>query len=257
MLDVAPDAEAEIFSLDIEGYEGPLDLLLSMAQSQKVDLMQISILQLAEQYLAFVEHARTLRLELAADYLVAAAWLAYLKSRLLLPPEEKPEDEMDAAALEAALRHRLARLEAMRKAAARLMGRDRLGRDRFVRGLPDPIAVERHTKWKASLLDLLQAYARCQSRAAYTPLHVKRPKIYAMEDALARLKTSLGIAVDWTVLEAFLPDDWMEPALRRSAVASTFAASLELARDGLASLEQTESFGPIRIRAGDIRAQSA
>jgi len=254
MLDVEPQVEREIdpdaLLLDIEGFEGPLDLLLMLARSQKVDLMQVSILQLAEQYLTFIENARRLRIEIAADYLVAAAWLAYLKSRLLLPPEEKDEDEPDAEEMAALLAHRLQRLEAMRKAAAQLLARDRIGRDRFVRGAPDAISVDRTVEWKATQLDLLQAYARVQTRAAYTPLHIERPKIYAMEDALSRLNASMGFALEWTMLQHFLPEDWRDPVLARSAVASTFAAALELARDGVITLDQKESFGPIFLRKG-------
>ena len=248
-----PDAPTEETTtdsllLDIDGFEGPLDLLLTLARQQKVDLRHVSILQLAESYLAFIDAARDLRLEIAADYLVTAAWLAYLKSRLLLPPYPADEDAPDADEMAARLAFQLRRLEAMRAAAARLMARDRLGRDVFVRGAPDPITVERQTEWRATLLDLLQGYARCKTKAAYTPLHVERPKIYAMEDALRRLGVTLGTALDWTTLEAFLPDDWREPRLVRSAMASTFAATLELARDGVVALRQEEPFGRIELR---------
>lgn len=256
MLDVVADNEMPALQLDIEGFEGPLDLLLTLARNQKVDLRQISILQLAEQYLAFIENARQLRLELAADYLVAAAWLAYLKSRLLLPPEESPDGEPNAEEMAAVLAHRLRRLEAMRRMAAKLMAGDLLGHDRFARGAPDPIAVDRNVEWKASLVDLLRAYAGSQTRNAYTPLHVARPKIYAMEDALARLNASLGIALEWTALHAFLPEDWRKPRLARSAIASTFAAALELARDGVLTLDQRESFGPIFLRRGEGRSRA-
>ena len=234
--------------LDIDGFEGPLDLLLALARQQKVDLREVSILQLAESYLAWIDAARDLRLEIAADYLVTAAWLAYLKSRLLLPPDPAQDDGPDAEEMAARLAFRLQRLEAMRGAAARLMARDRLGRDVFARGAPDPMEIERRTEWRATLLDLLQGYARCSTRAAYTPLHVERPKVYAMEDALRRIGTSLGTALDWTRLQDFLPADWREPRLARSALASTFAASLELARDGALALRQGEPFGPIELR---------
>ena len=234
--------------LDIDGFEGPLDLLLTLARQQKVDLREVSILQLAARYLAFIDAARPLRLELAADYLVTAAWLAYLKSRLLLPPDPADEDAPDAEEMARRLAFQLQRLEAMRGVATRLMARDRLGRDVFARGDPDPIEIERHTEWRATLLDLLRGYARIRTKAAYTPLHVERPRIYAMEDALRRLGTSLGVALDWTTLEAFLPDDWREPRLARSAMASTFAATLELARDGALMMRQAEPFGPIELR---------
>ena len=242
---LAPD---EALLLDIDGFEGPLDLLLTLARQQKVDLREVSILQLADRYLAFVEAARSLRLELAADYLVTAAWLAYLKSRLLLPPDPADEDAPDAEEMARRLAFRLRRLEAMRAAAARLMSRDRLGRDVFARGDPDPMEIERHVEWRSTLLDLLRGYSRIRTKAAYTPLHVERPRIYAMEDALRRLGASLGTALDWTTLRAFLPEDWREPRLARSALASTFAATLELARDGALTLRQSEPFGPIELR---------
>ncbi len=236
------------FLLDIDGYEGPLDLLLTLARQQKVDLREVSILQLADRYLAFIDAARHLRLEIAADYLVTAAWLAYLKSRLLLPPDPTTDDGPNAEEMAARLAFQLQRLEAMRAAASRLMARDRLGRDVFARGAPDPLVVERQTEWRVTLLDLLQGYARSSTRAAYTPLHVERPKIYAMEDALRRLGQTLGTALDWTQLQDFLPLDWREPRMVRSAVASTFAATLELARDGALALRQAEPFGPIELR---------
>lgn len=244
-------AEQPDLFLNIEGFEGPLDLLLTLARQQKVDLRHISILQLAEHYLAFIESARDLRLEIAADYLVTAAWLAYLKSRLLLPPEITDDDGPDAQELAARLAFQLQRLEGMRKAASRLLARDQLGRDVFARGAPDPVEIERHTRWRASLLDLLQGYARCRSKAAYTPLHVERPKVYAMEEALKRLNGTLGMAVDWTSLEAFLPPDWRDAKMVRSALASTFAATLELARDGVLTLRQNEPFGPIELRRAE------
>ncbi len=234
--------------IDIDGFEGPLDVLLTLARSQKVDLRQVSILQLAEQYLAFVAEARKLHLELAADYLVTAAWLAYLKSRLLLPVEEKAEDEIDADEMAARLAFQLQRLEAMRKSAAALFGRDQLNRDVFMRGLPETVMVNKKTGWKCSLLDLLGSYARIKSRKPYSPLHVERPKAYAMEEALGRLRTFIGETPNWTRLEMFLPQDWRDKALTRSAIASTFAASLELAREGQISMRQTEVFGPIYLR---------
>ncbi len=240
--------ERDDLLLDIDGFEGPLDLLLTLARQQKVDLREVSILQLADRYLAFIEAARDLRLEIAADYLVTAAWLAYLKSRLLLPPDPAQDDGPDAEEMAARLAFQLQRLEAMRGAAARLMARDRLGRDVFARGAPDPLIIDRQTQWRVTLLDLLQGYARCSTRAAYTPLHVERPKIYAMEDALRRIGQSLGTALDWTQLQAFLPLDWREPRMVRSAMASTFAATLELARDGALALRQSEPFGPIELR---------
>lgn len=242
------DADTGALLVDIDGFEGPLDVLLTLARTQKVDLRQISILQLAEQYLAFISAARRLRLELAADYLVTAAWLAYLKSRLLLPAEESGDGEPDADEMAARLAFQLQRLEAMRKCAAQLLARDQLGRDVFARGAPETVSVERSTTWKATLYDLLSAYARQQSSADYRPLHIERAKTYAMEEALKRLRTVVGDMPSWTRLEMFLPADWRDPKLCRSAIASTFAASLELAKEGVLSLRQTEMFGPIYMR---------
>lgn len=242
------EAETNSLLIDVDGFEGPLDVLLTLARAQKVDLRQVSILQLAEQYLAFVAEARKLRLELAADYLVTAAWLAYLKSRLLLPVEEKAEDEVDADEMAARLAFQLQRLEAMRKAAAALFGRDQLGRDVFARGLPETVIVEKRIDWKCSLIDLLGSYAKIKSKGSYRPLHVERAKAYAMEEALTRLRSVIGETPNWTRLEMFLPQDWRNSQMTRSAIASTFAASLELAREGQISLRQTEVFGPIYLR---------
>ena len=222
--------------------------MLTLARTQKVDLRHVSILQLAEQYLAFIAEARALRLELAADYLVTAAWLAYLKSRLLLPVEEKAEDEIDADEMAARLAFQLERLEAMRKAAATLFGRDQLGRDVFARGTPETVVVDRKIQWKCSLMDLLGTYAKLKSQNSYRPLHVERAKAYAMEEALSRLRSVIGETPNWTRLEMFLPEDWRDNKMTRSAIASTFAASLELAREGQISLRQTEVFGPIYLR---------
>jgi len=242
------EAETNSLLIDVDGFEGPLDVLLTLARSQKVDLRQVSILQLAEQYLAFVAEARKLRLELAADYLVTAAWLAYLKSRLLLPVEEKAEDEIDADEMAARLAFQLQRLEAMRKAAATLFGRDQLGRDVFARGTPETVVVEKQIEWKCSLIDLLGSYAKIKSKGSYRPLHVERAKAYAMESALERLRTVIGETPNWTRLEMFLPEGWRDTQMTRSAIASTFAASLELAREGQISLRQSEAFGPIYLR---------
>ena len=246
------DAGPESLLLDIDGFEGPLDVLLTLARTQKVDLRQVSILQLAEQYLAFIAAARKLRLELAADYLVTAAWLAYLKSRLLLPVEESADGEPDADELAARLAFQLQRLEAMRKAAAQLLARDQLGRDVFARGTPENVSVERKTTWKATLFDLLSAYAQQKSKGDYRPLRIERAKTYAMEEALKRLRSVMGDVPTWTRLEMFLPADWRNEKMCRSAIASTFAASLELAKEGVLSLRQSEAFGPIYMRTPEI-----
>lgn len=249
------EADADSLLVDIDGFEGPLDVLLTLARSQKVDLRQVSILQLAEQYLAFIAAARRLRLELAADYLVTAAWLAYLKSRLLLPVEKSDEAEPDADEMAARLAFQLQRLEAMRKAAAQLFGRDRLDQDVFQRGQPESVVVEKSIDWTCSLMDLLGAYAQQKSKHSYRPLHVERPKAYAMEEALRRLRTVIGETPNWTRLEMFLPENWRDEKLTRSAIASTFAASLELAREGAITLRQNETFGPIYLR--DVEEQDA
>ena len=247
--DIAARQQAEALIIDVDGYEGPLDLLLTLSRTQKVDLRRISVLDLAEQYLGFVERARSLRIELAADYLVMAAWLAYLKSRLLLPPDPTAEGPTGEE-LAAHLAWQLERLAAMRDAAARLMGRDQLGRDFFARGAPEAVALTRKTEFDASLMDLLRAYARVRTRDDFRPYAFDRTDIYPLEAALERLSHLLPGATDWTALQAWLPDGWRgAPARKRSAVASTFAASLELAKQGRAELRQSEAFAPLQVRA--------
>ncbi|WP_299815182.1 ScpA family protein [uncultured Jannaschia sp.] len=245
---VADRLAAEALIVDVAGFEGPLDLLLRLAQTQKVDLRKISVTDLARQYLAFVKRAREMRIELAADYLVMAAWLAFLKSRLLLPPD--PEEEGPSAEEQAAhLAFQLERLEAMRRAAAALMARDQLGRDVFARGAPEGVARTRRVTYTATLLDLMQAYARTRTRDEFRPFVMDRDDVWTMEEALDRLRPLIGNATIWTDLAAFLPEGWDgDAARRRSATASTFAAALELARDGRLHLEQADMFGPIRIR---------
>ena len=239
---------AEALIVDVDGFEGPLDLLLTLSRTQKVDLRQISILALAEQYLKFIETARDLRIELAADYLVMAAWLAYLKSRLLLPPEPG-EEGASAEELAAHLAFQLERLEAMRQAAARLMARDRLGRDRFVRGAEEAVTRRRTVRYDVGLLDLLQAYARIRTRDAFRPLVLDREAVLTMEQALDRMKGLIRFAGDWTDLARYLPEAWVaEPARRRSAMASHFAAALELVKEGRAEMRQSDTFAPIQLR---------
>ncbi|MFN3642213.1 MAG: segregation and condensation protein A [Gemmobacter sp.] len=245
--DTGGTAGPEALVLDLDGFEGPLDLLLTLSRSQKVDLRRISVLALAEQYLAFVTRARALRIELAADYLVMAAWLAYLKSRLLLPPEPGAA-EPAAEDMAAALALRLERLQAMRDAAARLMARDQLGRDVFARGAPEVARRVVRIDYTASLLDLLQAYARLRTRDAFRPLAFDRRDVYTMDEALDRLRAMIGDAAGWVPLEAWLPEGWTTPARRRSATAATFAAALELARQGRITLRQDEPFAPLVLR---------
>lgn len=238
---------AETLTVDVDGFEGPLDLLLMLARTQKVDLAKISVLQLAEQYLAFVERARELRLELAADYLVMAAWLAYLKSRLLLPKEDG--EEPSGEDLAAHLAFQLERLEAMRLSAAKLMARDQLGRDFFRRGMTEAVVVRRETTWNASLSDLLRAYARVQTKADYAPLNFNPGEVMPVERALERLKRLIGTIPEWSTLSTFLPEGWvLDPVKRRTALASSFVAMLELAKRGEIEIRQDRSFSPIFLR---------
>ncbi|MCL5778547.1 segregation/condensation protein A [Limibaculum sp. FT325] len=240
--------EAETLVVDVDGFEGPLDLLLTLARAQKVDMRRISVLQLAEQYLAFMAEARRMRIELAADYLVMAAWLAYLKSRLLLPQPDGAEGP-SGEELAARLAFQLERLEAMRRAAARLMARDQKGRDFFARGLTEAMTVRRRTEWSASLSDLLRAYARVKTREEYRPLQIDRDALFAIDAALDRLKSLVGQTLDWGSLAGFLPEGWaLDPVKRRSALASCFAASLELAKRGEIELRQAETFAPLYLR---------
>ncbi len=233
-------------TIDIDGWEGPLDLLLALARTQKVDLRQLSILALVEQYLAYVEAARALRLELAADYLVMAAWLALLKSALLLPKD--PTADPDPEELAARLQLRLARLEAMRDAGARLMARDRIGRDVFVRAAPEGLAVARRPAWRASLYDLLAGYGAATARTRPVLHVVGRRAVMTLDEALTAMERMLGGFSGWCELARFLPvtDD---PALGRSARASGFVAALELARRGRIELKQEAPFAPLMIRA--------
>jgi len=247
-LGVADRWAEEVLVVDVSGFEGPLDLLLTLSRTQKVDLMQVSVLQLADQYLAFVEQARALRIELAADYLVMAAWLAFLKSRLLLPPDPEAEGP-SAEDLAAHLAFQLERLQAMREVASRLMARDRLGQQRFPRGAPETVTRSRQVAWQAGLIDLMRAYARLRTRDEFRPYAFDRKDVFTMEQALDRLRTMLGYAGDWTSLASFLPDGWdADPQRRRSATAATFAATLELARQGRIELQQAGTFAPLNIR---------
>ncbi len=247
-LGLADEPQDEAMIVDLDGFEGPLDVLLNLARTQKVDLMSISILALAEQFIAFIENARQLRLELAADYLVMAAWLAYLKSRLLLPPE--PGDEGPSGEeMAAILAFRLQRLEAMRNAAALLMGRDRLGRDIFARGMPEGVRVVTKSNYILSWYELLKGYSEGRNRnIVIEPMHIRRPAVYSMEEALVRLRRLLGSTPDWMTLERFLPEDFRESGAVRSAFAATFSATLEMVRAGQAEIQQNEVFGPIHIR---------
>jgi segregation and condensation protein A len=235
------------FVLDLDGYEGPIDVLLTLARDQKVDLTKLSILDLADQYLAFVARARRLRLELAADYLVMAAWLAYLKSRLLLP-EPEGEAEPTGAELAAALAFQLQRLEAMQRAGAQLMALPRLGRDFFVRGEPERVQVVARPVYRLTLYELLKAYGAQAAERQPSLLRIPPHDLYSMDDALHRIGGMLGHTPDWHSLFHFLPPGMHDGLRRRAALAATFAASLELVRSGRAELRQDGTFGPIYLR---------
>lgn len=237
----------ERLRLDLDGWEGPLDLLLALARSQKVDLKQISILQLVEQYLDYIERVRHLLIELAADYLVMAAWLALLKSALLLPREVEADPDPDELALR--LQLRLQRLQAMRDAGARLFGRDRLGRDVFMRGAPEGLRVDTKKLWDASLFDLLQAYGVVQARTRPVIHIVARREVMPLDAAIERMSRLIGAALDWSDLISFLPPG-LQGDLQRSALASSFVAALELARMGKLDIRQDEAFAPLYVRKG-------
>ncbi|MDP5086576.1 MAG: segregation/condensation protein A [Yoonia sp.] len=247
-MSVSARVAAEALIVDVGAFEGPLDLLLTLSRTQKVDLRKISILALAQQYLAFVEQAKRLRLELAADYLVMAAWLAFLKSRLLLPPDPS-EEGPSGEELAAHLAFQLERLEAMRNAAAQLMARDQLGRDFFARGITEDVQRVRRVTFTATLLDLMQGYARIRTRDDFRPFVLDRQHVMTMEQALERMRGLIGFAGDWTEFSSYLPEGWdVDPQRRRSTTAATFAASLELAKEGKIEIRQGEMFAPIQIR---------
>ncbi len=244
--DFAPASEADRLTLDLDGWEGPLDLLLTLARAQKVDLARISILALVEQYLAFIADAKKLRLEIAADYLVMAAWLAYLKSCLLLPKDPTIEPGPEELALR--LQLRLQRLQAMREAGARLVGRDRLGRDVFRRGKSEGLRVIRRAAWTSDLFDLISAYGNVRARAEPNVHVVARRPVMTLDEAIHRLELMIGSRPSWTLLQAFLPES-LDRDFRRSALASTFVATLELARLGKIRIDQEGVFEPIYVRA--------
>jgi len=233
--------------VDVEGFEGPLDLLLTLARQQKVDLAKISILALADQYLAFIEEARKMRLELAADYLVMAAWLAYLKSRLLLP-EQHPAEGLSAEEMADALALRLRRLEAIRKFAEQLMNRPQLGREVFQRGQPEPIAEIKHPQWSATLYDLLSAYASRRQIASRSVVHVPKRTVWSLAEARETLERLIGQSMDWSPLDQYLVAYLVEPSMRATVLASSFAAALELIREGQLEAHQQGAFSPLYLR---------
>jgi len=250
----AYDAPGEALILNLDGFEGPLHVLLVLARAQKVDITQIKILDLVEQYLSFIAEAHSLKLEIAADYLVMAAWLAYLKSRLLLP-DDCEGDEPSALELAARLQLRLQRLEAMREAGAQLMSRDRLGRDIFMRGAPEGIELLTIPLYDASYYELLRAYSDIQARAKGSHLTIKKRNVFSMEDALERLSLLIGQTLTWTEIRDFLPREILDADHQKSAIASTFAATLELARSGKAEIKQVKPFGPMYVKGRSREAE--
>ena len=238
----------ETLVIDVEGFEGPLDLLLALARTQKVDLARISVLALAEQYLQFITEARSLRLEIAADYLVMAAWLAFLKSKLLLPSETSEEGEPTGEELAALLAFRLQRLHAMRDAAAQLMTRKRLGRDVFARGMPEPIRVTRNSQYEANVFDLLKAYSQQRQRTAVTSWKLPPRTVWSIKEARTELERLLGVTCDWAPLDQLIAEFLYEPELRRTALASSFTATLELTREGALEIRQAKPFASLLVR---------
>jgi segregation and condensation protein A len=256
-LDHSPEGDADSLLLNIDGYEGPIDVLLDMARTQKVDLREISILQLVRQYLVFIERAKTMRLELAAEYLVMAAWLAYLKSRLLIPQEQTDAAEISGDQMAEALQFQLRRLEAMRGAANKLMERPQLGVNIFARGMPEGLRTKFQTHWQVSLYDLLKAYGDIKRRQEYNNYELPTFNVLSMEDAAINLAKMLGNLPRsgphsvWTTLQSFIPEGIKDPLLIRSTVASTFTAGLEMAKQGKLEIRQDGAFRTIYLRTAD------
>jgi segregation and condensation protein A len=245
LLDADPGDQLMV---DVEGFEGPLDLLLALARTQKVDLAKISVLALAQQYLDFISEGRRLRLEIAADYLVMAAWLAFLKSKLLLPAEPSEEGEPTGAELAALLAFRLKRLHAMREVSAQLMTRKRLGRDVFGRGDPEPIRITRQSVYDANVYDLLKAYSRQRQRTAVRSMQLKPRTVWSLKEARDELERLLGMNVEWAPLDRLIAEFLVEPELRKTALASSFTATLEMTREGALEIRQAKSFAPLFVR---------
>ena len=242
--------------VDVEGFEGPLDLLLALARTQKVDLAKISVLALAQQYLDFISEARRLRLEIAADYLVMAAWLAFLKSKLLLPAEQDEDGEPTGEELAQLLAFRLKRLDAMREAAAQLMTRKRLGRDVFARGMPEPLRISRKSTYQADLYDLLKAYAQQRQRTAVRTWQVRQRTVWSLKEAREELERLLGMTCDWAPLDKLLAEFLVGPELRKTALASGFTATLEMTREGALEIRQAKLFAPLLVRRRGAEAAS-
>jgi segregation and condensation protein A len=256
-IELAERADGEpALRVDVDGFEGPLDLLLELARRQKVDLHRISILALAEQYIAFIEEARRLRLELAADYLVMAAWLAYLKSRLLLPEPAKGE-EASASDLATALALRLRRLEAIREAARQLTERNRLGRDFFARGAPEPVEIRSEATWEASLYDLLSAYARQRQKQFNSRVTLHKRHVWSLVEAREALERLMGHLTDWVSLDEYLLRYVVDPSMRTTVLASALSATLEMVREGHLTLRQDQAFAPLWVRSASRPAEPA
>ncbi|PLX45843.1 MAG: segregation/condensation protein A [Hyphomicrobiales bacterium] len=248
--EAAPSGDPDALVVDLDGFEGPLDLMLELARNRKLDITRISILDLAGQYIAYIEQARNQRLRIAADYLVMAAWLAYLKSRLLLP-EPDEDEEMSGEEMAAHLAFRLRRLEAMRDAAARLMARDRLGRDVFARGAPEPIEIKTRNAYLDTLYDLLRAYASERQRNAVHTITIRRRPVMSIKAARRRLERLLGVSADWIALDMFMAEFDAHPDIRRTSLASGFSAALEMVREGGAEMRQADIFGKLYVRNRD------
>lgn len=252
--DLPQKGDVDAFLLDIDGYEGPIDVLLEMARNQKVDLREISILQLVRQYLSFIDRAKELKLELAAEYLVMAAWLAYLKSRLLLPQEKKEGAELSGDQMAEALQFQLRRLEAMRAASEKLMALPQLGQTIFTRGMPEGLKTSYQTEWKVTLYDVIKTYGDINRRKEYSSYEMPTFNIMTMEDAANRLSKMLGNLPRsgphsvWATLQSFVPEGIDDPLLVRSSVASTFTASLEMAKQGMLEIRQEGAFRTIYMR---------
>ena len=242
-----PPADEDILYVDVDGYEGPLDLLLDLARRQKVDLSAISVLALAEQYLGFIETVREKRIEVAADYLVMAAWLAYLKSRLMVP-QAPSDDEPSGEMLAAMLQFRLKRLEAMRRVASQLMNRPRLGFQVYARGMAEPYQIARTSLWEASLYDLLKAYATQRERGISSEYAPIQRTVWSLQDARDILQRLIGDSGEWVAMDTYLAHYLNTPSERATVRASTFASSLELVRQGKIDMRQTETFGPLFVR---------
>jgi segregation and condensation protein A len=253
---VTEPSAGETLVVDVEGFEGPLDLLLALARTQKVDIARISVLALAQQYLDFIAEARRLRLEIAADYLVMAAWLAFLKSKLLLPAEQDAEGEPTGEELAQLLAFRLKRLGAMRDSAAQLMTRKRLGRDVFARGMPEPLRVTRKSTYQADLYDLLKAYAQQRQRTAVKSWQVRPRTVWSLKEARDELERLIGISCDWAPLDRLLAEFLGAPELRRTALASSFTATLEMTREGALEIRQAKPFTTLLVRRRGSEAAS-